>query len=83
MTDLIDGKPPWYKKKHEKLSRELPNPSVIKRLKRKKNIINEQYTHPNYKPIPIKEFKNNKDEQIKKIKEKYTDDKKLNIALKG
>lgn len=83
MSELIDGKPPWYKNKHEELSKELPNPIVIKRLRRRKNIINEQYIHPNYKPIPIKEFNKNKEEEILKIKKKYTDEKKLNIQLKS
>lgn len=83
MSNLIDGKPPWYKKKHKLLSTKLPNPSVTKLSKNKNYKITQNYTHPKYKPIPIKEFKNNKEEQLLKIKEKYTDEKKLNIQLKS
>jgi len=93
MNKLIDGKPPWYTDYHKVLSQTLPNPQHIRKLNKSEYKINDTYIHSEYKCLPKKKFKNNKNESIKKIEDKYIVDiesdnyheimKKKEIAIKA
>ena len=71
MNKLIDGKPPWYTDYHKVLSQTLPNPQHIRKLNKSEYKINDTYIHSEYKCLPKKKFKNNKNESIKKIEDIY------------
>jgi len=93
MNKLIDGKPPWYTDYHKVLSQTLPNPQHIRKLNKSEYKINDTYIHSEYKCLPKKKFKNNKNDSIKKIEDKYIVDiesdnyheimKKKEIAIKA